>query len=457
MTKRKVGIKEGSNYVGTFGNENHTKNHIAYFEKKLEKEIEPYKRSEISNLSQCHNFSVWIRLYTELICNKLLWSLHRSIGDWEKINDLTFEALKRSIEQEVKQSERIPTKPRLQNMFKALNYVIELRHSIQHGGMPNLMPRKRSKIDMKLLFKLGDPRHYKRTKVIFSLAYELLDLLPKPTIGVYPEEYLNAGKKNNSTITMAEKSVNEFIENRLKGYLISEKSEEENTRIWRYMNLAKFVSLMQKGKLFFPRAKGLPDPFEGATTEANIASRKIDYPQIPEDMYKGTMKHMEVIKKFIFVNSWNIDEDEANLMWESYLKQDFGIAIQSTFKRLRNCFQNNSNLKVRMLKIKYIDFKVEKFSELDGYLYFAHKKKIYKYENELRAITLFMPHERHEIPKEDFTFPGIYVPVNLDTLIKKIVVSPKAELWYVDLVKSIICEYNLKKKVEKSSLDEIPV
>lgn len=160
MTKRKVGIKEGSNYLGASGNENHLKNHIAYFEKKLEKEIEPYKRSEISILSRCHNFSAWIRLYTELICNKLVWSLHRSIGNWEKISDLNFGALKRSIEQEVKQSERIPTKPRLQNMFKALNYVIELRHSIQHGGMPNPMPRRRSKINMMLLIKMGDPRHY---------------------------------------------------------------------------------------------------------------------------------------------------------------------------------------------------------------------------------------------------------------------------------------------------------
>lgn len=299
---------------------------------------------------------------------------------------------------------------------------------------------------------------YKRTKIIFSFAYELLDLLPKTVIGVYAEEYLNAEKKNNATITTAEKSVDEFIENQLKDYLISGKSEEENTRIWRYINYAKFMSLLQKGKLFFPKAIDLPDPFEGATTEANIASRQIDHPHIPKDMYKVSMKHMEVIKNSIYVNSWNINEDEANLMWASYLKQDFGIAIQSTYKRLRNCFQNNSNLKVRMLKIKYIDFKVEKFSEWKGYLYFAHKRKIYKYENELRAMALLMPHKRHEIPKEDFTISGIYVPVNLDTLIEKIVVlSPKKELWYVDLVKSIICEYNLKKKVGKSSLDEVPV
>lgn len=198
MGERKVKIKEGSNYLGALYNEVHLKNHIAYFEKRLEKEIEPYKRIDISISSHCHNFSAWIRLYTELICNKLAWSLYRAIGDWEKISNLSFGELRQSVEQEVKQAKSIPTKHRLQNMIKALHYVIELRHSFQHGGMPNPMPRKRRKIDEILLLKMADPRHYKRTKIIFSWANELLELLPKTVIRVYPEGYLKEKENNNS-------------------------------------------------------------------------------------------------------------------------------------------------------------------------------------------------------------------------------------------------------------------
>lgn len=198
MSERKVGIKEGFNYIGALFNETHLKNHIAYFEKKLEKEIEPYKRIEINISSHCHNFSAWIRLYTELICNKLVWRLYRAIGDWENISNLRFGELRKSIEQEVKKAKCMPTKHKLQNMIKALNYVIELRHSFQHGGMPNPMPRKRSNIDKMLLLKMGDPRHYKRTKIIFSCANELLELLPKPTIRVFAEGYLKEEENNNS-------------------------------------------------------------------------------------------------------------------------------------------------------------------------------------------------------------------------------------------------------------------
>ena len=37
--------------------------------------------------------------------------------------------------------------------------------------------------------------------------------------------------------------------------------------IWRYMDLAKYVSMLADGGLFFPRASQLHDPFEGAPTK----------------------------------------------------------------------------------------------------------------------------------------------------------------------------------------------
>jgi len=247
------------------------------------------------------------------------------------------------------------------------------------------------------------------------------------------------------------KIVNHLIEHLLKDYLILKKPNDKNTAIWRYINFVKFMSLLQKRKLFFPKGVCLLDPFEGTTTKANISSRLSDYPHIPQDIYEGTMKHMNVIKRCIYVNCWNISENEANLMWESYMKENFGVAIRSTFERLSNCFQTNSNLRIRFGKVKYVDYNIDKFNELVGYLFFLHKRKIYKYENELRAMTILMEHEKHKISEEDFTITGIYIPVDLDILIEKIVVSPKAESWHIDLVKSIMEEYNLKKNVGKSS------
>ena len=43
------------------------------------------------------------------------------------------------------------------------------------------------------------------------------------------------------------------------------------TKLWRYMDFAKFVSLLESRALFFVRADKLDDPFEGALSEVNKA------------------------------------------------------------------------------------------------------------------------------------------------------------------------------------------
>lgn len=247
----------------------------------------------------------------------------------------------------------------------------------------------------------------------------------------------------------------EQVEELLKK-LLELKEPNENAVIWRYVDFVKFMSLIQKRKLFFPKGVNLPDPFEGATTEANISSRLENLQNVPPDLRKFTLEQMKLIRKYIYVNSWNINKEESNLLWGTYIKQNYGVVIKSKFKNLKKCFQNGSYIKIRFGKIKYISYKIDKFNELAGYLYFLRKREIYKYESELRILTLIWPHQMHQISKEDFTNDGIYVPVNLDILIDKIVVSPGSKSWYMNLVESILKDHGLKKKVEQSSLDKTP-
>ena len=196
MSKRNVEIKEGLNYLRASFNETYLKNHISYFEKKIDKEIEPYIGINLSALLECHNFAAWIRLYTELICNKLVWNLHRAIGDWDNIIKLRFEDLKNKIVQQFNQANLNITNRILQDMIQALNYVIELRHSYQHGGMPNPMRGKKAKIDINTLSQLANPKEYKKTKKLFLQVHKLLEMLPKPVIGIYAEGYLKEDEDN---------------------------------------------------------------------------------------------------------------------------------------------------------------------------------------------------------------------------------------------------------------------
>lgn len=46
--------------------------------------------------------------------------------------------------------------------------------------------------------------------------------------------------------------------------------EKPLTPVWRYMDFAKLVSLLQHGALYFPRLDRLADPFEGSLSRAEF-------------------------------------------------------------------------------------------------------------------------------------------------------------------------------------------
>ena len=189
MIKRSVPIKESGYYLSAWGNENIIKNHIAYFEKKLVEEVTALKNMEIE-ISSAHypNFAAWIRFYSELICNSLYWKLFRYEGNWENIQKLSFgEARDMMIERIEKETALLAAhieKNDLMSMTEAINLVLNLRHSFQRGGLPNLMRSLWYKSSEEKFIRMLSPRNYKETKEIFAKAEKLIKLLPQPTIAI---------------------------------------------------------------------------------------------------------------------------------------------------------------------------------------------------------------------------------------------------------------------------------
>jgi hypothetical protein len=70
-----------------------------------------------------------------------------------------------------------------------------------------------------------------------------------------------------------------------------------------------------------------------------------------------------------------------------------------------------------------------------------------------RLSIWFLGHVRTAVHTE----AGLYVPVDLESLIERIVISPFAPSWFVDLVKALARKYELGKDVAQSSLTEDPV
>ena len=232
---------------------------------------------------------------------------------------------------------------------------------------------------------------------------------------------------------------------------------EDNTIIWRYVDFTKFISYLEKKALFFVRSDQLSDKYEGKFTEtdSNIWEEKLKP--------KTKLNQMEIydrFRKIVNISSWHINDNESAAMWETCLQSNEGVAIKSTFKRLKDSFNFHKEDEIHIGKVKYIDYSKDTIPTGNIFNPFLYKRKAFEHEKELRAVIMKFASQDETYGKHilyvDPKWFGIHVKTDLDVLIDKIVVSPSVPDWFIDLVLSIVKKYGLIKKVEQSELSKEP-
>jgi hypothetical protein len=234
----------------------------------------------------------------------------------------------------------------------------------------------------------------------------------------------------------------------------------EQAKVWRYMDFTKVFSLLHTKTLYFRRVDKFNDPFEGSysvptldETRKFIEDLHVDTQLFLKDFPKERSAFVKKIPTFAAINCWHLNEDESVAMWELY-KTDYGVAIQSTFKRLKDCF-DKTNEPIFLGKVNYIDYEHDTIPENEVLLPFLYKRKYYAHEHEVRAILLRLPADGGRVLRSTITH-GVNVDVALCVLIENIYVAPNTEKWVVDTVQSAVDHYGLKCKVMPSKLDAKP-
>jgi hypothetical protein len=217
--------------------------------------------------------------------------------------------------------------------------------------------------------------------------------------------------------------------------------------LWRYIDFAKYVAMLDTASLYFSRHDLLGDDYEGAMSEPDVRDwygtvedMGVDS-GIPTGLYIDEMKDLvRQRRRSCFVNCWHASDIESVAMWRVYSAMGRGIAVRSSPLRLREALPSD----VFLSMVAYIDYRLD---AMGSYSRWICKRREYDYERELRVLLVRDGAESQ---------PGVAVPVDLHRLMATVHLAPRSPTWVVQLVKNVSRKYGLDVEVLESRLDVPP-
>lgn len=236
------------------------------------------------------------------------------------------------------------------------------------------------------------------------------------------------------------------------------KEIEDDKKIWRFMDLAKFCDFLERRSVFFTKPKMFKDPWEGHYTQRHF--EESFYENLPDEARKIFIQSAKetipnLTRETFGVNCWHINENESEALWRNYSER--GIAIQSTFGKLKECFKGNTEYNIYIGKVEYKDHRIDLLDMSNLFNQILWKRKSFEYENELRAVIWSSENIQNKGQKPFNHKNGSNIKISPEILIEKVYTTPfEKEEWFNDLVKNLIKKYEFNFSCDKSDLMKKP-
>src|ERR1700730_18076857 len=236
-----------------------------------------------------------------------------------------------------------------------------------------------------------------------------------------------------------------------------------DTGLWRYMDFAKLVALLEQRSLHFARADVLGDAFEGAV---GITDRRPHWEAFYLDFFRHAVstvpgqkeppssEHIEreaarLLNEFTiigerdrrrsFVSCWHANTGESEALWRLFFSPPMpGVAIYTNARLLIEALGDDPQ--IRLGRVQYVDFR-KAFAGFHDRIYW--KRKSLSHEAEVRAVI------QHFDVQENL---GLAMPVDLQKLLLSVVPSPFAPRWFTSLVESMMRRFDVDSRVVPSEL-----
>lgn len=232
---------------------------------------------------------------------------------------------------------------------------------------------------------------------------------------------------------------------------------QPETKIWRYLDLGKFLSLMETSSLYFARVDSLEDKLEGTPTADEVAGVEAILNDHPNHRGLTPLEMAQVARRWVLVSCWHENAEESRAMWKLYGREDNTVAIVTTALRLARVIWGVAGNYVFSVisRVHYIDHWNDQFRALANAAAvapFVHKDYAYTYENEVRG--LLCEQEWFELDRDiKPTNSGINVSV-LEDLITEIVLPPMSPEYIENAIRGIVTKrYGLNIPILRSRLE----
>ena len=227
-----------------------------------------------------------------------------------------------------------------------------------------------------------------------------------------------------------------------------------DVKLWRYMDLTQFVSMLEEKGVLFTRADLFDDKFEGTMSKPLhdfLEERSLD-PQQHADQLRMT-------KGWSFASCWHMNDVESAAMWKIYSASKESMCLQTTFARLRDVLPEDVYIGV----VSYISYDWDKIPAGNTFWPLTYKRRSFEHERELRAVWSNMAAvssagpavaaglEYRPAPQE-----CVWKHADLGALIENVFVSPAAKPWFLELLKRVLGRYGLNVPVHQSDLAAAP-
>ncbi|MFC7532323.1 hypothetical protein [Actinoplanes sp. GCM10030250] len=237
---------------------------------------------------------------------------------------------------------------------------------------------------------------------------------------------------------------------------------DEATPLWRYMDLPRFVDLLQSRELHLARADKMQDRWEGAYGPTNAAMRPQVYGEHFDAMQEQLPKVAVHARTHIFLNCWYASDCESAAMWSIYDREGRGVAVRTTKQRLLKSLTGSN--RVHGATVQYVDYSNHWIPEGNLFNPFLFKRRSFEHEREYRLLTLWSPKairvdEHNTVIEAEPDNPpiGLRETIDLTEMVDQIFVSPEASGWFHRVVQQLVKDYGHSWAVQHSDLSSDPI